>query len=46
MGTVEKKCTCESKYQDKVYGKGNRVHNKLLKAKQATCTVCGKTVSL
>ena len=36
-----KKCTCESQYQDKKYGKDNRVHNITVKDKNR-CTVCGK----
>lgn len=32
-------CTCKHEYQDKEYGKGNRVHNSC--AKGYRCTVCG-----
>jgi hypothetical protein len=39
-GTTVKPCSCASEYQDRRYGKGNRVFN--LSAKAATCTVCGK----
>ena len=41
-----KKCTCKHKYQDKIYGKGNRVHNEIGsnvcvgKLKGYRCTVC------
>lgn len=36
------KCTCKHEYQDKKYGKGNRVHNNVNKGKAgAKCTVCG-----
>lgn len=42
-----KSCTCQSSYQDKKYGKGQRVQ--ILKQKSKgrppqdwTCTVCGK----
>lgn len=34
-------CNCESAYQDKAYGKGQRVHNIGAKTGRATCTVCG-----
>lgn len=40
MATVIKACTCESLYQDKKYGKGQRVHNEKKSGGQ-TCTVCG-----
>jgi hypothetical protein len=33
------KCKCESKHQDKRYGKGMRIHNTT--AKGYRCTVCG-----
>jgi hypothetical protein len=33
------KCTCEHEYQDRRYGKQNRVHNQ--GSKGAACTVCG-----
>lgn len=39
--SVIKKCTCESKFQDEVYGKGNRVCNETSGTK-VRCTVCGK----
>jgi len=36
------KCTCADKYQDKTYGKGNRVHNEMTKdPTKCRCTVCG-----
>ena len=39
-----KKCTCKNAYQDKKYGKGMRVMNKLYKGKSGDskhrCTVC------
>jgi len=38
-------CTCKHEYQDKQYGKGNRVHNSGGGGKTGTpsykCTVCG-----
>ena len=34
-----KPCTCEHKYQDKVYGKHQRVWN--VGVTKLTCTVCG-----
>jgi len=39
--TVVKKCKCVSEYQDKKYGKENRVHNMTVKNTAARCTVCG-----
>jgi len=39
-----KTCTCEHKYQDEKYGKGNRVHNYSSKLNQGKggyrCTIC------
>jgi len=41
---VIKKHNCYSEYQDKKYGKGNRIFNqKLDRNKAPTCTVCGKS---
>jgi len=40
MPTKILKCTCKSDYQDKKYGKGNRVHN--IKNEGCRCTVCGE----
>jgi|ADurb_Cas_01_Slu_FD_contig_31_889929_length_551_multi_2_in_0_out_0_2 hypothetical protein len=37
------KCNCVSEFQDKTYGKGNRVFNNGLKG--GHCTVCGTTSS-
>lgn len=41
-----KKCVCKHEYQDKKYGKKNRVHNKLQNKNnniaQYRCTVCEK----
>lgn len=36
-------CSCKSEYQDKKYGKGNRVHNPTGEKNKnhANCTVCG-----
>lgn len=35
------KCTCKNEFQDKTYGKGNRVHTVGKGATtKATCTVC------
>lgn len=46
MPTVIKECVCESAYQDKKYGKSQRVHNvgkgKDGKSSKKTCTVCGR----
>jgi hypothetical protein len=33
------KCSCKHEYQDKLYGKGNRVCNETIKNK-LRCTVC------
>lgn len=40
--TVTLKCTCASEFQDKLYGKGIRLHNIREKGdkKLAYCTVC------
>jgi len=40
-GTIKKRCTCVSEYQDKKYGKKIRICNLSLDQKKATCTVCG-----
>lgn len=37
--TSIKPCSCKSEYQDKLYGKGNRLFNEGVK--NVTCTVCG-----
>ena len=44
MATVVKKCNCESKFQDELYGKGIRLCNTSDDSKFATCTVCGKKI--
>ncbi len=45
------KCTCKSDsrgntagadYQDREYGKGNRIHTGSKESKKVFCTVCGK----
>lgn len=36
-----KRCNCTHPYQDKVYGKGMRVHNEKDKTPNEECTVCG-----
>ena len=41
-GTTIKRCTCESAFQDQLYGKGNRLYNLREDGKRGTCTVCGK----
>lgn len=44
-GTKVLPCTCEHQFQDKTYGKGNRVHNKLQSTpgnEKFRCNVCGK----
>ena len=45
MPTKVMKCYCESKFQDKEYGKGNRVYNEVAKDGNYRCTVCGKSQS-
>lgn len=35
------KCTCPQEFQDKIYGKGVRVHNKTNKPSEFRCTGCG-----
>lgn len=38
-------CSCKNEFQDKTYGKGNRVMNPMGKADKISgyrCTVCGK----
>ena len=38
-----KTCSCKSEYQDKKYGKNQRVHNRYIKDSGGwRCTVCGK----
>lgn len=41
-------CTCNSEFQDKLYGRGMRVMNQCKKPTDVKCTVCGKihTVSV
>ena len=41
--TSIKKCNCQHKAQDEMYGKGMRVHNSMRTDKQNKwrCTVCG-----
>jgi len=45
--TVIRACTCASPYQDKHYGKGQRVHNvggdPKSNVRKYSCTVCGQT---
>lgn len=36
------KCICENEFQDKTYGKGNRVHTLKMNGNEGFCTVCGK----
>lgn len=44
-GSAIKGCNCDHSYQDKVYGRGNRVHAVSADGQKATCTVCGNTRS-
>lgn len=45
MPTAIKQCTCKdgpaAQFQDKVYGKGLRLHNEMTKNRSFKCTVCG-----
>ena len=43
-----RQCSCTSEYQDRKYGKGNRVHNDLGPKKKdlCRCTVCEKERSI
>ena len=45
MGTVILPCSCRHEFQDKEYGPGKRLHNRMSKdgksSKKARCTVCG-----
>jgi hypothetical protein len=40
---IVKSCSCSHEYQDKTYGRGNRVHNECggKNSKGLRCTVCG-----
>lgn len=38
---MKMKCNCAHEFQDKVYGKGIRVHNPCKEGKAGRCTVCG-----
>lgn len=43
------KCTCNHEYQDRRYGKGNRVFNRAGmadKSNKIRCTVCSREVNL
>lgn len=42
--TVVKRCTCESEFQDREYGLGQRLHNQCKSERGMSwrCTVCGK----
>jgi hypothetical protein len=44
--TIEKVCTCDSEFQDRIYGKKVRVHNLAFKNPIAKCTVCGHVLQL
>jgi hypothetical protein len=39
--TTVRPCNCNHQYQDRVYGKGMRVHNVSPKTEASVCTVCG-----
>lgn len=39
-GTNVQRCTCAHPAQDRIYGSGNRLHNR--GSKQSSCTSCGQ----
>ena len=41
-----KQCSCENPFQDKTYGKNQRVFNTCKEGKEGTCTSCGKNIKL
>ena len=41
--TREIRCSCQHEQQDKMYGKGVRVHNLSMNKTKAKCTVYGST---
>lgn len=43
--TEVRHCNCESEFQDKLYGKGMRLHNIMGDGPKCRCTVCGKEYS-
>lgn len=49
MGTKILRCTCANDFQDKTYGKGKRVHNRMQDEPsgrpQYRCTACKKVQS-
>ena len=46
MPSIVRQCSCESEYQDKMYGKRMRVWNhapmKRSRPKRYRCTICGR----
>jgi len=44
-GTIRQKCECKNEYQDKQYGTGIRIMNKMTKTDGYRCTSCGKEKS-
>lgn len=42
MAAVIKPCECTSTFQDKEYGKNQRVHSEKKEGKAFKCTNCGK----
>lgn len=45
-GTMVLSCTCKHDFQDKQYGKGNRLHNVSGNGGKAACTVCSTPKSV
>ena len=40
------KCSCESNYQDRIYGKGMRVCNQTKNSDKYRCTVCANIITI
>jgi len=45
MAAIIKKCKCESEFQDRMYGRYNRVYNTSETQDKAKCTVCGNVLT-
>ena len=43
--TSVRSCTCVSRFQDREYGHGMRLHNRRVKTPGWRCTVCGREVT-
>lgn len=40
-GSTVKQCKCVNEFQDRIYGKNQRLHNLKEDGKGSKCTVCG-----